>query len=97
MEATRQQILETAVGVTCGPREKEYGPPNAGMAHTAAVWSAFLGGKLSAPLTGSDVAWMLAMLKAVRAQTSPGKRDNYVDGAAYVAIAGECAMPGVAE
>ena len=37
-----------------------------------------------------DVAWMMTMLKAARA-LGGYHEDNYVDAAAYAAIAGECA------
>ncbi|MEO0624061.1 MAG: DUF6378 domain-containing protein [Pseudomonadota bacterium] len=88
----RKDILETAIGLTCGDRDKDYGSPVPNMDHIAAMMTAYLGDRLKEPLTGADAAWFQVLVKASRCKTSPTKRDNYDDAAAYVGIAGECAM-----
>jgi len=87
----RADILDTAKKLTCGDRDSSYGSPRENMDHIAALWNAYLDGRLRYPITGADVAWMNALIKAARCKTSPRKRDHYDDGAAYIAIAGECA------
>ncbi len=44
-----------------------------------------------------DVAWMMILLKASRATTSPLKRDHYADAAGYMACGWDCAVAEGAE
>lgn len=83
----RKNILETSIALTCGERNVAYGEPRDNMAEIAAAASAILG----KALTGRDIAIINAVQKLCRAKTTPGRADHYVDGAAYLAIAGECA------
>lgn len=63
------------------------------MQETANLWAVYLQTRgIDLPdrgLTGEDVANMMALLKIARTGASH-KEDNYVDGATYLAIAGEC-------
>jgi hypothetical protein len=64
-------------------RGSEYGPPSDHHARTAQAVNAILG----TDLTPRDVALFFVVDKLVRARTSPGKRDHYLDCAAYISIA----------
>ena len=65
-------------------RGLDYGHPSDNMSRTAALWSAFL----EMPITDYQVAMCLALVKVARSMES-AKPDNYIDGAAYFAIAGQ--------
>jgi hypothetical protein len=65
-------------------RGLDYGHPSDNMSRTAALWSAYL----EMPITDYQVALCLALVKIARSMESP-KPDNYIDGAAYFAIAGQ--------
>lgn len=64
-------------------RGMDYGHPSDNMQRTARLWSAFL----EMPITDYQVASCLALVKLARSMET-GKVDNYIDGAAYFAIAG---------
>jgi hypothetical protein len=78
-------LLKTATDIVGGDREKTHGSKKTNMQHTADLWSAYLGFKI----TAENVAWMMVMLKASRTKTGIGIDDHYIDGAGYAAIAGE--------
>lgn len=86
----RARILDEAKRLTTQDRNKDYGDPVATHAEIAAMWSVIL----RAPVTGRQVALCMAALKIARACHSPHLVDHYADGAAYLAIAGECALAG---
>ncbi len=65
-------------------RGMNYGHPTDNMSRTARLWSAYL----EMPIEDYQVAMCLALVKVARSMES-GKVDNYIDGAAYVAISGQ--------
>jgi len=65
-------------------RGQFYGHPSDNMQRTAALWSSFL----EMPITDYQVASCMALVKLARSMET-GKVDNYIDGAAYMAIAGQ--------
>ena len=65
-------------------RGMDYGHPSDNMQRTAARWSSFL----EMPITDYQVASCMALVKLARSMET-GKVDNYIDGAAYMAIAGQ--------
>ena len=88
----RKQILEQATNLTCGDRNKTYGPPQVNLQCLAEMISAYLkaqGKEVS--LSAADAAMIMVLTKASRVAVNVNHDDNYVDGAAYFAIAGECA------
>jgi len=99
---TRQTALETATKLTCGDRNESYGPPFNNLSDCAALWTSYLNTKYRsttlAPqpwkprleLDAEDVAWMMSLVKMTRSFQAGFHFDNYVDSAAYSAIAGEC-------
>ena len=66
-------------------RADHYGPGDENMSRIARLWTAYL--NLKHPLTPSDVAWMMVMVKARRARVDPTHLDNYVDARGYAELA----------
>lgn len=81
----RTKVLEEANRLTTGDRLKSYGSPYKNHADIAAGWSVILGKQV----TPAEVALCMAWLKIARTVKDPKLVDSYVDGAAYMAIAGE--------
>tara|TARA_R110000803_G_scaffold191688_1_gene254377 strand:+ start:296 stop:568 length:273 start_codon:yes stop_codon:yes gene_type:complete len=79
-----EEILKIASKLVSGDRAKAYGDKKKLHDKTAKMWSAFLGYTIHA----EQVAHMMVMLKIARTTTG-NNPDNYVDAAAYSAIAGE--------
>jgi len=69
---------------TIQDRGLDYGHPSDNMQRTASLWSAYL----EMPVTDYQVAMCLALVKIARSMESP-KPDNFIDGCAYFAIAGQ--------
>lgn len=67
-------------------RGMDYGHPTDNMSRTASLWSAYL----EVPIRPDQVAMCLALVKIARSMETP-KVDNFIDGAAYFAIAGQLA------
>jgi len=94
----REEILSTAAKLTKTSREEMYGPPTVNLRNCAALWTAYLSGKygdllVQQPLTAEDVAWLNVLQKMARTFSPATSTDNYIDAAAYAAIAGECRLP----
>ena len=88
----RIEILKRAAEVTGGERQDSYGPVKDNLTNIAEFWQTYLTQRNGTPVVvgAEDVAWMMTMLKAARSMAGYHE-DNYVDAAAYAAIAGECA------
>lgn len=99
-QSVREDILKTAKKLTCGDRNKAYGPPYDNLSDCAAMWETYLNSKwgclvpkgdgYAVRITAEDVAWLMSLVKMTRSFYPGQHRDNYVDAAAYAAIAGEC-------
>ncbi len=87
----RKQILEEAIDVCTNDRQDQYGEPENSFSVIASLWSEYL----NMPIKSSDVACMMTLLKIGRILRGKDKVDNYVDAAAYMAIAGELSGFGV--
>ena len=88
---SRSGVLNEAADIICGDRNAQYGPPTQDFQRTADMWTALLQLKLKPgeKILAKDVAWMMILLKASRAQHMK-KRDNYVDAAGYAGCGWEC-------
>ena len=75
-------VLEEAASITSDDRQKTYGHPADNHGGTAAMWTAYLGKRLNAPLTARDVCLMQVLVKVSREAHAP-KRDNLVDICGY--------------
>jgi hypothetical protein len=65
-------------------RGLDYGHPSDNMSRTASLWAAYL----EMPIEPHQVAMCMALVKVARSMET-GKVDNYIDGAAYMAISGQ--------
>ena len=95
----RTEILQTAAKLTAGERDKTYGPPTINM--SAAMRLIQTWREVSAGLherqkhipqmqrDAHEAAIEMALTKLGRIATGAPHADNYIDAAAYIAIAGE--------
>ena len=84
-ENIKQTILNVAAK-TVADRGAQYGSTHDSMTQIANLWSDYMG----VHITPFDVANMMSLLKISRSKTgNPRHLDNYVDSAAYSAIAAE--------
>lgn len=87
----REEILEEAKRLIVSDREDQYGPPVENFKNIADLWNIRFQKKLKEPLTGSDVAVAMLLLKIAR-DIHGFKEDSAVDGAAYAALYAEVAI-----
>jgi hypothetical protein len=100
MTPPRVQFLNTAIALTAGDRDKDYGSPVENLRNIAVLWEAYIFAKytyacVNGPefeISAEDVAWLNVLQKMARTFHTPPKADTYIDAAAYAAIAGECAI-----
>ena len=84
-----KEILETALDLIDGDRANDYGPMLENHENIASLWNGYLYNKEL--ISAEDVANMMELLKIARRKTGTLKKDNYIDGAGYAAVAYECA------
>ena len=82
----RLDILKTAYSLTSGDRNQTHGDAYEQHKRVADTVNALLGLNLKA----SDVAIIMAVVKMARIYSGGHNIDDYIDGAAYMGIAGEC-------
>jgi hypothetical protein len=80
------EILQTATDIY-QDRGLSYGFPTDNMARAASLISAYL----EVPVTDYQVAVILALVKIGRSIEDSQKIDTWIDGASYLAIAGQLA------
>ena len=86
----RGEILDEAKRLTHGDRNKNYGTPYQNHLRIAKMWSVVL----EQEITPAQVALCMATVKIARLVETPNHLDSFVDGAAYLSIAGEIAIKG---
>ena len=86
----RAEILEAAQRCVCGNREQDYGTPERNFQRIAEMWTAYL----NSPVTATDVAAMMALMKIARIASGHAKEDNWIDLAGYAACGGEIESTG---
>ena len=99
-EPERIRLLKQGTALTGGDRNATYGPPYDNLTACAVMWKAYLrakyGGRivddLDFEIVAEDVAHMMTLVKMTRAFYGDYHADNYLDGAVYQAIAGECRL-----
>jgi len=89
----RVDILNTAVDLTTSERRQSYGEPLINHERIAKIWEVILGVKV----TPSQVALCMVGTKLARLVETPDHLDSFIDGAAYMAIAGEISKPTIKE
>jgi len=87
----KEEILTKAIQLVNEKREGTHGNAFKNHSQIADLWSVFLDEKLKpfTEITASDVAVMMCLLKISRSTMGNFNIDDFVDGAAYMAIAGE--------
>lgn len=87
---TRGQILRDALEVINGERQDVYGDPEDSFALIAEYWNVYLRDQNHDfnDLDSKDVAYMMTLFKLAR-EAHQHKRDNLVDAAGYLGIAGD--------
>lgn len=87
----RDEILRRAAVIVTGPRQDTYGDAGANFKRIARLWSAYL----DYPVTPTEVACMMTMLKIARLVGAEGDHlDSWVDACGYMAIGGELSGAG---
>lgn len=86
----REEILDEAKKLIISDRQEQYGPPEENFQNIADTWNIRFKNKLKEPLTASDVATAMALLKIVR-DMAGYKEDSAIDAAAYIALYAELA------
>jgi len=82
----RAEILDEAKECVMVDRAADHGDLEDNFALIARYWS----NHLDAQITPADVGIMMTLLKIARMKGNPNHKDNYVDGAGYLACAAEC-------
>lgn len=80
----REEILQTAIDLTMNDRNDQNGDPFENHQRIAKIWSVILGIEVEP----YQVALCMAGMKLARLAFNP-LEDSFIDGAAYLAIAGE--------
>lgn len=83
----RSQILDTAKTYVTKDRAATHGEMESNFENIAKYWSIHL----DIPITSTDVAVMMTLLKVARIKSNEEHVDNWVDGAGYLACGGEIA------
>ena len=81
----REAVLDKALKIVTGARQSTYGNPEDCFKVIADLWSAYLGH----PVSSTDVAMLMILLKIARSKGKEAYADNYIDIAGYAACAGE--------
>lgn len=81
-------VLRTAEALITGDRAKTHGPALENHMNIAALWTAYLRGKLKEGevIDPDEVAHLMALLKIARTKTGSPNDDDDVDAAAYIAL-----------
>lgn len=79
--------LQTALDLVTGDRNRQNGEALRNHENIALLWTAYK----REQFTPQDVAMMMALVKIARTQLGEHNPDDYIDGAGYLAIAGEIA------
>lgn len=87
----REEILSTASQYVTKDRAATHGDAEDNFDNIADLWSWWLHGREIYSINGFDVAVMMTLFKIARIKANPSHVDSYVDGAGYLAIAGEIA------
>ena len=75
-------LIKDAGALVNGDRQESYGKPEDNLGRIAALWSAYL----ATPVSASDVAQMMVLLKIARS-VNTYERDNYLDAIGYIVLA----------
>lgn len=93
----RKRCLETALKYTTADRNAAHGDPESNFSNIAAYWNAHLHARYGEVhgtlwLDATDVALMMAGMKAARLSHNPTHEDSWVDLAGYAACGMDIAL-----
>jgi Domain of unknown function (DUF6378) len=83
-----KDLLEAAAAIVSQDRRNLYGPAERSFELIADLWSAYL----RQPISPTQVAVMMSLLKVARTVSAPQHADSWIDGAGYMGLAGELAL-----
>ena len=91
----KEEILSKAIELVNDTRNTTHGDCFKNHSQIADLWSVFLDDKLKPfkEISPGDVSLMMALLKISRSTMGEFNKDDYLDGSAYMAIAGELNNP----
>ena len=85
-------LLEAADAIDHRAAERDHAGGERSMMRAVDMFNAWRGAEGSADALHETDGWVfMALLKLSRARGGSYRRDDFVDGAAYIALAGECA------
>ncbi len=88
----REQILDEAKKCVLIDRNKTHGDPEDNFALISGLWTEYLRSikkpALITPISSTDVATMMILMKVSRLVTSPKNPDHWIDIAGYAACGG---------
>lgn len=87
-QSIRTNILNSAKEIVTQDRNIQYGSPENSFNTISKLWRAYTG----FPISPSDVAIMLALLKVARLKNNPKHEDSWIDLAGYAACGAEAAL-----
>ena len=87
----KEEILTKATELVSKSRQDSHGDTFKNHEQIADFWNTYLDDKLKpmSSITPDEVAMMMGLVKVSRSKVGKPNVDDYVDGAAYMAIAGE--------
>ena len=97
---TRVDIIAEVSRCVNTERNSSYGEPEDNFRAIADFWNVYMsnrGEELNRPLTATDIAIMMSLLKIARIATGEAKMDNFIDLAGYAVCAGEVSSPKISE
>ena len=84
----REHVLDEAKKCVLQDRNSTYGKPEDNFRRIAELWTAYLNIRpkdKDAPITPTDVAQMMVLMKMARLAHNPTHKDSWVDGIGYLA------------
>lgn len=93
MTSVAASILTEAATIVDGARQQTHGDRERSFGMIADMWAAYLAetNHSAVRVVPEDVAVMMALLKVARFACGKPAKDHFLDGAAYLALAGELA------
>lgn len=91
-----REIAAKAADLVGGDRAAQHGDKRDNFERIAHMWNAWLAIRHAPdePLDAHDIGALMALMKLARTQSGSHNVDDYVDGAGYIACAGEIAEGG---
>lgn len=86
MTQETKPFLQQAHELINGQRRQDYGPAHENFTQIAVLWSGLFAKKLNQPITATEVAMAMQLLKMARLLNQPTHFDSQLDNASYAAL-----------